>query len=92
MTRAEAVANLRARGLNAVERDWVMGQTIAVFTEPMETSVGITVYRRALYLVPHADGWFVEELDGRTPAGSEPAVMSLEEACDRAQAILSDGS
>jgi hypothetical protein len=89
MTRAEAVAYLQARGLHAIERDWAMGETIGVFTGPMETDVGITVYRRAVYIAPHAEGWIVEEITGRPPTVGEPAVMSLEDACVRAEAILS---
>lgn len=89
MTRAEAVAYLQARGLHAVERDWAMGQTIAVFNDPMETDSGITVYRRAVYIAPHAEGWIVEEITGGPPAVTEPAVLRLEDACVRAETILS---
>lgn len=89
MTRTEAVAYLQARGFHAVERDWTMGKTIGVFTGPTETDVGITVYKRALYIAPHAEGWIVEEITGGPPVASEPSLMSLEDACVRAAAILS---
>jgi hypothetical protein len=88
MTCAEAVAYLRARGFHAVERDWTMGQTIGVVTGPINTDVGITVYRRAVYIAPRGDGWVVEEITVGPPDVSEPAVTSLEDACVRAGNIL----
>ena len=83
------MAYLQSRGLHAFERDWAMGETIGVVAGPMETDVGITVYRRAVYIAPHDEGWIVEEIRGGPPVVNESEVMSLESACARAETILS---
>ena len=88
MTRDEAVGHLQSRGLTASVRDWAMGRTIGVFAGPTESAVG-TVYRRAAYLVPREEGWVVVEMRDGPPDVDEPQVMSLEDACVRAEAILS---
>jgi hypothetical protein len=52
-SRAEAVAYLRERGFQAFERDWAMGETIAIFAEKLSENhcAGI------IYIYPSEKGW-----------------------------------
>jgi hypothetical protein len=50
-TREEAVEYLRARGLHAETRDWILGETILAAIGSSEAG-GVTVYARAMYIVP----------------------------------------
>jgi hypothetical protein len=84
-TRSEAVEYLKSRGLHSAERDWVLGETIVAATGG-EDSGGITVYERAMYIVPKADAWTSFELD--RPRPDDDVEMSLQEACARVERLL----
>ena len=91
MTKAEAVAFLNARGFHAFEREWVMGETIGVASEPSGTAQGITMYARIVYIARRPNGWVVEELDAVPSSRSTAEPMSLEAACAEAVSLLSQG-
>ena len=80
-TRAEAVAFLRAAGFPAAaERDWALGETIAIPAKPQPPGPdGVVVYDRIIYLVPNSTGWLVSELHVNPPR--ETLAPSLSEAC-----------
>jgi hypothetical protein len=84
-TRREAVDYLRGRGFHAEERDWALGRTVLAASDPSEHE-GITVYRRAIYIVPRGPKWRCMELDRPRPADDHE--LSLEEACERVASIL----
>lgn len=84
-TRAEAVEYLRSQGLHAEERDWALGETVAVATGATEAA-GITVFARAMYIVPKGHDWSCFELD--RPRPEDELQVSLGEACARAVRIL----
>ena len=86
MDKQEAIAFLSARGLHAFERDWAMGETIGVATEPMDFGGGITGYRRVVHIVRGDKGWTVVEIVLQRSVESEP--MPLADACVRAEAVL----
>ena len=89
MTKAEALAILRGNGFHTFERDWAIGQTIEVASEPSAGDDGIVVYRRVVHLVREQDSWIVEE-SRLVPAESyrsEP--LTLEQACEHVNSILS---
>ena len=85
-TREEAVEYLRARGLHAETRDWVMGKTIVAATAKSEAH-GITVYARAMYIIPKENGWSSVELD--RPRPEDESEVTLKQACMRVADILS---
>jgi hypothetical protein len=89
MTKAEAVAFLRARSFHAFEREWAMGETIGVASEPDETDQGITVYARIVYIARQANGWVVEELGAMSSTRATTEPKSLEAACAEAVSLLS---
>lgn len=89
MTKDEAVAFLRARGFHAFEREWAMGETIGVASEPNGTAQGITVYARIVYIARQPNGWVVEELDATPSAHRTAEPKSLEAACADAVSLLS---
>ena len=91
MTKAEAIAHMKDRGLHAFERDWVIGQTIGVAVDA-EAICGITAFRRLAYIAKREAGWIVEEVGVMPADDSKPEVMSLEAACARAESILLSGS
>jgi len=62
MTKTEVVASLRAQGFHAFERDWALGETIGVASDPSVGSGGITVYRRIVYIVRQGHDWVIEEI------------------------------
>jgi hypothetical protein len=88
-TRAEAVDYLRSQGLHAEERDWILGKTVAVATGVTEAA-GMTVFARAMYIVPKGDAWNCFELD--RPRPEDELQFSLDEACARAVRILTAAS
>lgn len=85
-TREEAVAYLTDRGFHAERRDWVMDEAIVLGTESSEER-GMTVYRRAMYLVRKGNGWTGSELDH--PRADDDDIVSLDQACERAIRLLS---
>jgi hypothetical protein len=84
-TRSEAVAYLRSRGLHAAERDWALGETVFAATGGHDAG-GITVYKRAMYIVPKSEAWMSFELD--RPRPDDDVEMSLQEACARVERLL----
>jgi hypothetical protein len=84
-TRSEAVEHLTRRGFHAKERDWGLGATVVVATDG-SVAGNITVYARAMYIVPKGDVWTSFELDRPRPDDDVP--MSLAEACARVERIL----
>jgi hypothetical protein len=84
-TRSEAVQYLSARGFHAEERDWAAGQTVLAASEPSKHQ-GVTVYRRAVYIVPKGNNWTCMEL-GRSQPNDEDE-LSLDAACERVASIL----
>lgn len=83
-TRSEAVEYLKQRGLHAAERDWALGETVVVATGG-SVHDDITVYERAIYIVPKDGGWTTFDLDRPDP---RTPVLSLADACARAERIL----
>jgi hypothetical protein len=79
-TREEAVEYLRAKGLHAEKRDWVLGNTIFVGTGSFKAA-GITGYARAMYIAPKESGWVSFELDQERP--EDEHQVTLEQACVR---------
>lgn len=84
-TREEAVEYLRAKGLHAEKRDWVLGNTIFVGTGSFEAA-GITGYARAMCIAPKESGWVSFELDWERP--EDERQVTLEQACVRVVEIL----
>ena len=83
----EAVTFLKGRSFHAFERDWAMGETVGVAAEPTDSGIdGITAYKRMVYMVRAASGWTVVDLN--SPPSGVSDVMTLTEACARAEAIL----
>ncbi|MBW4620857.1 MAG: hypothetical protein KME17_16055 [Cyanosarcina radialis HA8281-LM2] len=85
-TRAEAVKYLQSFGFYAIERTWVMGDTIFVAAEPIEMP-GISLsFRKAVYIYPRNGLWSVDDIKGPRP--SDPRCVPLQEACDIAMETL----
>jgi hypothetical protein len=63
MTRDEAIAELRSRGINASARDWGMGATIRILLgerQIHETPHGnIEAYPAGIYVCPDGEGWML---------------------------------
>ena len=89
MTKTEAVASLRAHGFHAFEREWTLGETIGVASEPDAAHDGITVHGRVLYLVRRNDLWFVEESHLIPAEPYRSKCMTLDVAVDHARSLLS---
>jgi hypothetical protein len=89
MNKKEAIESLRNQGYQAFERDWVLGETIEVASEPDSAEGEITVHRRIAWLVRHQDLWVVEEshLVPAEPYRSEPLKLSA--ACEHVKKVLS---
>jgi hypothetical protein len=85
-TREEAVEYLRSRGLHAEKRNWNLGETIVAATGRSEAR-GISVYSRAMYIVPGKNGWTSFELD--RPRSEDETEIPLDQACERVLSILS---
>jgi len=52
MDREEAIAWLRARGVDASKRDWALGASIFIPASPPRQSADITCYDNVFYLYP----------------------------------------
>lgn len=85
---AEAVQYLRERGYVAYERNWALGQTIAVLIgRSHKVKIGghpITMWDEILYLYPHERGWAVDDVlssnsDYRIYSSLLEAVQAVEE-------------
>lgn len=82
-TRAEAVALLRARGIEAHVRDWAMGKTIVVVAGKSSAN-GIDVWERSVWIVEGEEPreWTVVALDGFEHVLARFTSLGL--ACERA--------
>lgn len=89
-TPSEAIAHLKARGLDAHEGWGAMAETIWVGArrrvERLTSGKSIHVYDAVAWIVPQGTGWSV--LQPFDPWASEEALSSLEEACEIAERVL----
>lgn len=101
--RADAVAYLLSQGVFAMERDWVLGETIAVAAEPDNGILSEhSSFNKALYIYPRSCYWprnsqpsaspysFWSIDDMRSPYVSSEHCVSLGKACDIALKIFDD--
>lgn len=81
MDRAKRVTELHALGYVANERDWALGETIAV-THPSLGSRhdGIEVYLKVVYLRSHNGAWIATDLS--PPAEPDVALGTWDEVLD----------
>lgn len=99
--REEAVAYLRSFDVFAVERDWSLGETIFVASEPIGEKIDISsFYRRAVYIYPKSCHWprndeknsciyrFWSIDDMKNAYVSDKYCVPLREACDVAIKLL----
>ena len=86
-TRAEAVAYLNSLGFHAKERDWSLGETIQVLSEPEQVSPELRIFRRGVYIYACDGLWSIYNGDLAHPQADERR-LPLREACDAATEIL----
>jgi len=88
-SRAEAVAWLKKEGLDAFERDWVMGETIGVAAGKLpENENGIEGWKHMVYIHIESGEWAVSDLKYQD---SKPIVCgSLESAAIKAKEMLEE--
>lgn len=62
--RKDSVLYLQKKGLHAIERNWIMGETVGVFGGQLpEGPGGIKAWRYCLYIHHHESEWAVSDLD-----------------------------
>ncbi|MDY6785851.1 MAG: hypothetical protein SW833_25430 [Cyanobacteriota bacterium] len=81
-TREKAIQYLQKLGFYAMQRNWVMGETILVATKPKEEEAGkIVSFSRIAYIYPRSNNlWSVDDMKGRNPYAGD--CVSLENACE----------
>ena len=73
MTRDDAIAALRAAGLDARPRDWSFGETIAIPVGERRADDTVSAYDNVVYLYPRDDGgWNLLDLQRPDPAETYP--------------------
>jgi hypothetical protein len=86
-TRVEAIEYLKAAGFYAGERNWSMGETIWIATEPFEGPAGLRLFRRSVCLYPRDGLWSIFNTALMRPVDNERR-LPLREACDAAMELL----
>lgn len=86
-SRAEAVAYLKSLGFHAKERDWSLGETIRLLSEPEQHSPEFRTFRRGVYIYSRDGLWSIYN-DRLAYPVSDERRLSLREACDAAVEIL----
>src|SRR3982751_2470824 len=76
-TRSEAIAYLKARGLDAKEHDWSHGLSIRVVIGPSDVVAGMRLYPDGLIIYPRDGLWSI--LHDMRP---DERRRSLQEVCD----------
>jgi hypothetical protein len=90
-TRAEAVVYLTSMGFHAQERDWSLGETIAVLSDPVEVIANFRIASRGVYIYARDGLWSIYNGSLTHPMADERR-MPLQEACDVAAKILGHDS